>query len=103
MRAVEIFLGLPYRLLLLALGPCRTHPPIRRFARRCVGPFMWLNTLWVTMPSLLIEYLVRDGVSWPWAIASFLVAALILNSAVAHATEGVLREWDADTGNSVRE
>jgi hypothetical protein len=61
-----------------------------------MNPFMWLNNLWVITPVLIGLYPVRGELNRFIVIALYVVAALLLHSAIAHSAEALLEEWEAD-------
>ena len=94
MRIVAIYFAFPFWLTLKLLRPWQKEMGIRKFAKWCVGPFFWVNNLWVTAPLLLVQYLIWGKLTWLGAIASFGVVAMVLHSAIAHSTDSALRQWE---------
>lgn len=89
------FLAVPYWLLLSLLRPWRNDSRVRRFARRSLDAFLWLNTFWAICPVLVVIYLATGELGWMLVVGLFIAAALLLHSAIAHSTESVLTTWEA--------
>src|SRR6185503_21375921 len=79
-----LYFALPYWATLSLIRPWSENAHVRAFARKAVGPFLWLNTLWVICPVIAGIYFAYANVNWGIVVGLYIVAALVFHSAVAH-------------------
>jgi hypothetical protein len=94
MKALAVLVTLPYRAVLSMLRPWGRVPRVRKLARSLLAPFLFLNTLWLGSPILLVLFLLRGEVGWLAVVVVWLLVALPLHSLIAHATDSALKAWD---------
>jgi hypothetical protein len=94
-RTLGMYLAFPYWATLAFIRPWRENTSVRAFARTALDPFLWLNTLWVIFPVIVGIYVIYRSVNWGIVVGLYIVAALLLHSAIAHSADATLERWEA--------